>query len=110
MLLHKVCHPQNVTLQQWPVPVTLHDKQQYLIVHAILITLKQIVEEEKSCKVLQETAGIKIYIQNWTMQFLNSSSNVKTVDAVQLSWNKNTINDNNCHTANGDEIHSVQFC
>jgi len=60
-------------------------------------------------KLLQETTGIKIYIQNRTMQFLNSSSNVKTVDAVQLSWNKKTINDNNCHTTNGDEIHSVQF-
>jgi len=32
------------------------------------------------------------------------------VDAVHLSWNKKTIDDNNCHTANGDEIHSVQFC
>ena len=32
------------------------------------------------------------------------------MDAVQLSWDKKTINDNNCHTANGDEIHSVQFC
>jgi len=31
------------------------------------------------------------------------------VDVVQLSWNKKTINANNCHTANGDEIHSVQF-
>ena len=25
----------------------------------------------------------------------------KTVDAVQLSWNKKTINDNNCHTVKG---------
>jgi len=34
----------------------------------------------------------------------------KTVDAVQLSWNRKKINDNNCHTANGDDIHSLQFC
>ena len=29
------------------VPVTLDDKQQYLIVHAILMTLKQMVGEEE---------------------------------------------------------------
>jgi len=48
MLLHKVCSTQILMLQQWPVPVTLHDKHQYFIVHAILITLKQMVGEEKS--------------------------------------------------------------
>ena len=26
----------------------------------------------------------------------------ETVDVVQLSWNKEKINGNNCHTANGD--------
>jgi len=34
-------------LQQWPVPVTLDDKQQYLIVHVTLMTLEQTVKEEK---------------------------------------------------------------
>ena len=34
----------------------------------------------------------------------------KTVDAVQPSWKKKKINDNNCHTTNGDEICSLQFC
>jgi hypothetical protein len=31
----------------------------------------------------------------------------KTVDGVQLSLNKKKINDNSCHTANGDEIHCI---
>jgi len=35
-------------LQQWQVPVTLDDKQQYLTVHAVLMALKQVVGEEKS--------------------------------------------------------------
>jgi hypothetical protein len=34
-------------LQQSQVPVTLDDKQQYLIVHAILMALKQMVQEEE---------------------------------------------------------------
>ena len=34
-------------LEHWPVPVTLDDKEQYLIVHAILMTLKQGVREEE---------------------------------------------------------------
>jgi hypothetical protein len=31
----------------------------------------------------------------------------KTVGAVQLSWNKKKINDNNFHIVNGDEIQSL---
>ena len=31
----------------------------------------------------------------------------KTVAAVKLSWNKKKINAINCHTANGDETHSL---
>ena len=34
-------------LHHWPVSVTLDDKQLYLIVHAILMTLKQMVWEEE---------------------------------------------------------------
>jgi len=43
----KVRSTQILTLQHWQVPVTLDDKQQYLIVHAILMTLKQMVGEEE---------------------------------------------------------------
>jgi hypothetical protein len=51
--------------------------------------------------------GIKIYIQNRTIKFLTSYSTGKTVGAVQLSWNKKKINDNNIHTVNGDELYSL---
>ena len=56
---------------------------------------------------LQKTTGIKIYIQNRTMEFHTSYSNVKNNGCIQLSLNKKKINDNNFHTANGDEIHSL---
>ena len=40
-------HYTTVNVTAVTVPLTLDEKQQYLIVHAILMTLKQMVQEEE---------------------------------------------------------------
>jgi len=43
---NKLSNTQILMLHQCPVPVTLDEKQQYLIVHAVLMALKLMVQEE----------------------------------------------------------------
>jgi len=43
------------------------------------------------------------------MQFLTSYSNVKNSGRSSTDLEYEKINDNNCHTANGDEMYSLLF-
>ena len=102
-----MCSTQILTLQQWQVPVTLDEKK--AVPHCACNT------DDTKTDSGRRRVG-KHYRKQWKLKFTfrteqwNSSlltAMWKTVDAVQLIWNKKKINDNNFHTANGDEIHSL---
>jgi hypothetical protein len=78
----------NVTAVTVPVP--LDEKQQYWIVHAILMAIKQMVGEEELVNVTGNR-GIKMYIQNSTIQFLTSYSNMKNngSSSTELEYEEN---------------------
>ena len=71
------------------------------------MALKQTVGEEELVNITGNSANWNLHSEqnNAIPHFLQQCE--KTVDAVQLSLNKRKINDNNFHTANGDEIHSL---
>ena len=59
---NKLSNTQILMLHQWPVPVTLDEKQQYLIVHAVLMALKLMVQEEELVNLTGESKKGKVEV------------------------------------------------
>ena len=111
MLLHKLCSTQNLNVRA--LSSTCNIRWQTAVPHCACNTDNTEADGRRKEELINCNRKQQELKFTFTTEQCNSSllpGMWKTVDAVQLSWNKNTINDNNCHTGNGDEIHCVQFC
>jgi RecJ-like exonuclease len=88
-------------LQQWQVPVTLDDTQQYLILNGILMTIKQKLREKKLVNLTWNKNNWNLYSEqnNGIPHFLQQHE--------KQGMKLNSLEANNFHTANGHEIHSL---